>query len=761
MTKLLIHLCSLLIATAAAATSADSPLTTALWRLDMTASADLQIEGAVVPGVTLEGGEHAASLARGGDGAAAQFDGGIARIKLPPKLKMSASGLTWCIRVKPAGNRLDGGLFIGAGLPLNVELAAWHIPWGDRWNLGYFQSTPGRVAHAPMNEKQDTGWLDVIVRVHPPSFQPPKPANKTFAGWTEIFVNGQLRVRRPYTGPNSGYAPHPVAGLVLGRDWNDRRFHGLMDHVAVWPRTLTDAEIGTLSGVASVDTSLPAETIISGWHQEVGEGFFPASVPRQERLAWIRDHAPPMVARLREKDPAYPRFHLSPPGFSYNTHLFYHRGAWHMFPTVCMGGSGFLTLEQLSWMHLSSTDLIHWQTHPALIAEAEFDPNAAFYYDAQGKASVVAGGFKPFVMHAVARDPLLEHWDIQPKPPRPAGTPFTRERHDPAVFRHQGQWYLAASVTGRERTTAQIHLYRSENGTEWKYMKLLHEAKVGTGLQECLVAFMLPDDILVLSANKALAPGHTYIVGRFQNENFTLLGSGVSDYGHNAQSGEKRPYNMLHGSQTPAGRTLIWQWQGQTAHPRDLTAQGWSSCYSLPREMTLRPDRSLAFHPAAELEKLRGQPRHLLSTKAATGNTIAPKTELPGESELHLSFKPAPQSRIGWRIGPADHGLTLHYDTAQQQLRVSVDPAVTHPAYDGPFTAPCAPAADGTVTLRLFLDRSMVEIYTPEGNVISTWAFFKDPAHNLLTALRPSTESTLVSATLWPMSPLHWSKANP
>lgn len=204
MTKLLIHLCSLLIATAAAATSADSPLSTALWHLNLAKTADLSLEGQVTPDVPLQESERSASLARGGDGVAARFDGGIARVKLPSKITMSASGLSWCIRVKPAGNRLDGGLFIGAGLPLNVELAAWHIPWGDRWNLGYFQSTPGRVAHAPMKEKQDTGWLDIIVRVHPPSFQPPQPLTKTFAGWTEIFVNGQLRVRRPYTGPNSG-----------------------------------------------------------------------------------------------------------------------------------------------------------------------------------------------------------------------------------------------------------------------------------------------------------------------------------------------------------------------------------------------------------------------------------------------------------------------------------------------------------------------------------------------------------------------------
>jgi beta-fructofuranosidase len=271
-------------------------------------------------------------------------------------------------------------------------------------------------------------------------------------------------------------------------------------------------------------------------------------------------------------------------------------------------------------------------------------------------------------------------------------------------------------------------------------VKLLYSAEAGVGLQECLVAFMLPDDILVLSANKALAPDHTYLVGRFQNETFTLLASGVSDYGHNAQSGEKRPYNMLHGSQTPTGRTLIWQWQGLIAHPRDVTARGWSSCYSLPREMTLRRDHALAFQPAAELEKLRGDPRQLTADQPA---------EIPACCELRLTLLPGSTQPI--RIEQNGHGFTLAHDTAKQEIVMTIDAAAAHRSYDGPYRAPCATAADGTITLRLYLDRSMVELYTPEGNVISSWVFFHKPETLHLTGLTST-------ATLWPMNSLTWNQ---
>lgn len=402
--------------------------------------------------------ERQESLARGGDGIAARFDGGTMRLTAPPKLKMDASGLTWCVRVKPSAKTLDGGLFIASGLPLNIELAAWHMPWGPRWNLGFFQATPGRVAHAPLMPDQDGGWMDIVVRVHPLSFQSPTRITKSFAGWTEIFVNGVLRVRRPYSGPGSGYAPSPIQGMLLGRDWNDRRFLGLMDHLAVWQRTLTDAEIASLSGVQALDLSLPPEDNTGGWHQDIGAGFFPPDMPHQQRLDRIRDRTVPAVKALLESDPQFPRYHLAPPGSIYNTHLFHDKGVWHMFPTVSVGPSGFVSNEQLFWMHLTSSDLMSWKPHAAHFPKPDFEPNGAFFVDAKNRVNVVGGGFKPFVMQGIATDATLDRWDMLPRPPVPADTPKAVKRLDPAVFRHQGKWYLAATSIDRGESTSRIHL---------------------------------------------------------------------------------------------------------------------------------------------------------------------------------------------------------------------------------------------------------------------------------------------------------------
>ena len=704
--------------------------------------------------VELKGAEYVASMEADGDGKAVDLSKGI--YELPLQIDDPWAEATLFMRARAADGFLDGGLLSLATRGLDIMVSAFPIDWGERGNLGVFArlGSVHRPIHAPLELK--TGdWMNICVRWKPRSEgKPDTPVWAGFIGWTEVFVNGRLISRRCYRGPPpSDYDRNNR--LILGVDFEGQRFRGLVDHVALWDRALDNREVAGLFGVGNVDADLPPEGPVNGWNQEVGNAFFPKDMPRQERFEWIKENTARHIDQLRESDRAmYPTYHISLPGFQYNTHGFYFNDRWHLFPVVAMGGSRNLDLEQLFWAHLSSDDMLTWKVQTPLMPE-RFDANGAFYVDKYGTPSVVAGDARPGVGYAVAKNEALGEWEIQPRPDLKGDHPVIKQRNDPAVFRQGDTWYMVTSNPSRERTTSNLHLYKSKDGADWSYVKLLFEAEAGQGLQECTVAF-LKGDILILSTNKALLEdknnaGHDYIVGRFENESFELLGSGISDYGYNSNP-RYRPYNMWHGFTDNTGRSVVWQWQGRYGNNWEALRKGWFSTYSLPREIRIRDDYTLAFCPAKELEGLRkaSEPEKSFRERNIDGLKRLGTVSDTSENRIFITPGESGNSRITFHKGSDE--FTLSYSAETQQLTFTQNRSSAANPDNQPYSVPLRLNANGEVSFTLYLDRSMIEIYTPEGNVLSAW-FRTDEVGDFAVAAGSIKEIKVHS---WQMNPLQF-----
>ena len=364
-------------------TGAPRPLADALAVWHMAAdgggtASELSVAGPVRLGVALTGAEREASLARGGNGAVAEFAGGHLRIEgrgLPAD-GLRGDAMTFCMRLRDRTGRWDAPLFArddpgdalnailsgtdGAARPLRYARGTEPgpaTPWyhlfaepggpcrlaGSRALLEYrWRTRPndavirfcerGTTADSiladaragvlkvgvPVTLVGPTAWHDVVFRF--------RGAN------LELFVDGVLVDEEWGYGPLHRFDPPFLIGAAWEQDALRTGFHGQVDHVALWERALSDAEIARLSGGAAAAAQRAVE--ILGPERPVPHYWRPRGYNVYAgdcMLLWDG-------GRL---------------------HLFYlfdrrhHTSKWN--------------LGAHQYAHLSTADLIDWQRHPLAI----------------------------------------------------------------------------------------------------------------------------------------------------------------------------------------------------------------------------------------------------------------------------------------------------------------------------------------------------------------------------------------------------------
>ena len=476
--------------------SANSPFADALAAWHMAGDGDaaagtLSIEGAVQLGVELTGAERAASLARGGNGCLAVFDGGYLRV---PGLSAAAgvlhgSAMSFCMRVRDATGLWDAPLF-GRDDPDDPLGAVLYGTDGAAKPLAYRSRRPGRGAATPYYhlfaeqggpqrragskalleyrwrtepvaaviqfcERSDAGetiladarngvltvgvpvalvgpsvWHDVVFR---------------FAGpILELFVDGVL------VDEEWGYGSlHRFVGpFLIGAAWEGGElrsgFHGQVDHVALWERALSDAEIAQLSGGSAAAARRAVE--ILGPEPRVPHYWRPRGYNTYAgdcMLLWDGD-------RL---------------------HLFYlfdrrhHTSKWN--------------LGAHQYSHLSTSDLSDWQRHPlavplshtweCAIGTGDFLHHQgryhAFYTDCGGRCQFAD---KPHqgsgVFHATSGDGIHYH-----KEPFPVVPTTDHGCADCSIFHDEQRslFHLLTQDRAPDGTPQVVH-YQSTDLSTWR-----------------------------------------------------------------------------------------------------------------------------------------------------------------------------------------------------------------------------------------------------------------------------------------------------
>ena len=406
-----------------------------------------------------------------------------------------------------------------------------------------------------------------------------------------------------------------------------------------------------------------------------------------------------------------------PNGFSQwgsSYHLFYQYN-----PNVPVHGT-------IHWGHATSEDLVHWRHLPIALAPTPGGPDADGCWsgcavDDDGTPTIVYSGASEKGQRAclaTSTDGLVT-WQKDPAnpviPEPPSGLELVAYR-DHCVWRESDAWYqvMGAGLSG---VGGAALLYRSLDLRRWEYLHPLcvgdqhHEGGLWTGsMWECPDFFPLHDQHVLIASIWDAGRLHysAAFVGAYRDHRFTPLGAHKLDHGdHHFYA----PQSLADRS----GRRVVIGWVQEGRPVAAQIAAGWSGAMSLPRELTLGPDDRLRMRPVAELASLRT--RHIrLDPLGIPADQSLVLPDIRGDAlELDLVLEPVRGGRCGVAVRRAPDGeeqTRIIYDAALRQLvveraRASLDGDTVRTDHTAPLTL----APGESLRLRIFLDRSVLEVF--------------------------------------------------
>lgn len=463
----------------------------------------------------------------------------------------------------------------------------------------------------------------------------------------------------------------------------------------------------------------------------------------------------PLALRRRlAGDPHRPIYHFTPPANWMNdpNGLIQWKGRYHLFyqhnPSEPVWG-------KIAWGHAVSDDLVHWQDLPIALWPDENGPDrdgcwSGYAVDHEGTPALLytglrAGEQRPCL--ATGDDELIT-WRKHPGNPVIAAPPDGLKLlgfRDHTLWREGDDW-LQGIGSGIEGTGGTVLLYRSRDLREWEYLGPLTtgDGQTTGNMWECPDFFELDGrHVLVISPvslRKAI-----YLVGTYSNRRFTPEAEGTVDFGGCLYA----PLTM----RDEQGRRLMWGWLWEGRDEQAQRAAGWAGVMSLPRVLQVEGDQ-LRAAPAPELEALRGEQRSWQHLPITDDAPLV--LDLHGDAiELIARFDPASAAQCGLIVRCAPGGeeqTVIGYDNDSRQVfvdrtRSSLDPTVERDLRGGI----CQLGRDGLLTLRVFLDRSVIEVFANHTTCLASRIYPTRHDSQSVRLFARGGPAHLVSLDAWPM----------
>lgn len=460
-----------------------------------------------------------------------------------------------------------------------------------------------------------------------------------------------------------------------------------------------------------------------------------ASNPLMQRLIAAR--------RQYEGDPHRPIYHYVNPENTLNdpNGLCFWQGRWHLFYQAYPPED-----SRQHWGHAMSDDLIHWRDLPYAIYP---DPEECCFSGATlveaERVIAMYHGTKVGNMVALSHDPLLLNWEkltgqaVIPLA-NPDGAPLPYRVFDPCIWQKEGVYYALSGGTlphvpsGKRR--AADFLFRSHDLIHWDYLHPFVEGDAFTLIGDdgaCPYFWPLGDRHILLFFSHM--SGGQALIGDYDTarDKFMVTAQHKFNFGAFPPGGVHAP------SATPDGQGgVIAIFNMNPAKP----TPGWNQIMTLPRRLTLQGDDkfgrdALAIEPAGDVASLRTRHHHVgqmtlpanqeIVLEQVQGNAIeliavidtndAPLVELnvlrsPGKEEF---------TRIAFYRERGYRNWERYTGWEREQLRTATDSLITiDTSYSSslpdvlsraPETAPVYLAPDEALTLRVFVDKSVVEVF--------------------------------------------------
>jgi beta-fructofuranosidase len=527
----------------------------------------------------------------------------------------------------------------------------------------------------------------------------------------------------------------------------------------------------------------------------------------------------PLLKRFRisreakADDPHRPIYHYVNPEGRLNdpNGLCFWQGRWHLFYQAYP-----LDDPRQHWGHAVSDDLIHWQDLPLAIypgperacfsgatfvdADATFQERAALYGRTiingdvgikkveEDRVIAMYHGTTVGNMVAVSSDPLLLNWEkltgeaVIPmdgidelKPPY--------RIFDACIWKKGDLYYsLSAGTLPEGPDDKRIRgnfLWKSTDLADWEYMHPFveddHYSRVG---DDGACPYFWPIGDKYILAHYSHTRGGKYLLGDYDldRDKFVVTDGGDFNFGASSPSGVHAPSAYPDGDD---GVIIIFNMNPGEPTPRgDLI---WNQIMTLPRRLTLLPDdplNNLRVEPAGDVESLRRdlvhvEPRTLPANQeivldGVQGNAIEIEAEINAKNanviELNVLRSPDKEEytrilfykgrgnrhrewgRLDPRAKMVDSVLTIDASMASTLPGIRTRPPESGSLYIPP---------DETLKLRVFVDKSVIEIFVNEKLCVSMRVYPGREDSTGVSIRAQGNDAELLSLDAWQMNNIY------
>ncbi len=410
----------------------------------------------------------------------------------------------------------------------------------------------------------------------------------------------------------------------------------------------------------------------------------------------------------------------------------WHDNKWHLFYQWCPWGA----VHGLKyWYHVVSKDLVTWQNlGVCIMPDRDYDNKGAY----SGSAMPIGDSLylyytgnhrdEDWTRRAYTCLAKLKNDGWTEKYPLPlfgASPNYTEHQRDPKILyvEEKNKYYIMLGAQSKDKWGRAI-VYESEDLLHgWNFAGEINVPgfeKFGD-MWECpAIEHIGGRDILIFCPQHLKIPGrgesdnhNGYIMGEMDWDTLTFTPDGqfhVLDFGFDSYAAACA--NNV--KQDDKAVLIAWMGLPDVTYPTD--EENWAGCLTLPRELSVR-DRRLIQKPISGLKALRDNEIELSDYKSGT------QIDLPRVSEMELYCRPGDFNLKLFTKEDGSGGINISY--SEQSREISIDRSGMTQRFNvehGEVRTRELP--NGLKHLRIFIDRSSVEVFVNDGDAVFTTRVF-------------------------------------
>jgi beta-fructofuranosidase len=308
-----------------------------------------------------------------------------------------------------------------------------------------------------------------------------------------------------------------------------------------------------------------------------------------------------------------------------------------------------------------------------------------------------------------------------------------------------------------------VLVYTSNDLRQWHYLGVVAENDGSLGsMWECPDFFSQGEHDILLFSPQGIAPQGEryqnlyqtgYLVGKFDDA------TGKLQHGVFEELDKGFDFYAAQTFLDAKGRRILLGWMDMWEAPMPTQAYGWAGALTLPRELTCNAQGKIFMKPVPELQALRGHHRHyepyILSPEQQGACVFQGDCF---EMITTFSLDGCGASAFGLKVRCSADGqeeTVIMYDV--EQAMISVDRNRSGRGVNGIRRSRLHDVSNHQVTFHLYADRSSLELFVNDGEVVFSSRIYPDPASRENFVFTQGGLVTMLSCDIWELQNI-WEK---